>query len=301
MYRFFVTEKVRKVDSSNRPGRVYPGLAIFLFICIFPAISVASYSKGYWVEAEDLKVGDYFVLSDASQAVVEGVDAKSNVGTRGVNEGKKKNSKYNVLEPTYNLEIANTHTYHVGESGVWVHNECPLYHLELQQPDFLRETYMHPMDNYGNLLQFPSEDVEVFIARSKMFRRGHCNRPPEQRTLAVVHKKVGETHYVEAYRMEASDAELVELRRRTEGDKVLLCLNDCLVARFKFTYRIKEKIIIIGNEEVKNPFLPGNSEISGIVTALLKEKYKINPWTEFGLSIDPVVRFLPKGQNFPPL
>jgi len=32
--------------------------------------------------------------------------------------------KTDRIEPTYNFEVAEFHTYFVGEAGVWVHNAC---------------------------------------------------------------------------------------------------------------------------------------------------------------------------------
>jgi len=32
--------------------------------------------------------------------------------------------KTDRIEPTYNFEVGDFHTYFVGESGVWVHNAC---------------------------------------------------------------------------------------------------------------------------------------------------------------------------------
>jgi hypothetical protein len=59
-----------------------------------------------FVAAEDLKLGDHFLLAHGGMAEVAGLtvdDAPE--GTR-----------------TYNFEVADFHTYFVGEEGVWVHN-----------------------------------------------------------------------------------------------------------------------------------------------------------------------------------
>ena len=60
-----------------------------------------------FVAAQDLSQGDQFLLADGSTATITGLRielAKTGTFT------------------TYNFEVSGTHTYFVGESGVWVHN-----------------------------------------------------------------------------------------------------------------------------------------------------------------------------------
>ena len=61
-----------------------------------------------WVSACDLKRGDKFLLSDGTLCEVEVVSCK----------------KLSAPETTYNLEVADFHTYYVSDACVLVHNEC---------------------------------------------------------------------------------------------------------------------------------------------------------------------------------
>ncbi|MCX4024712.1 RHS domain-containing protein [Endozoicomonas sp. SM1973] len=59
-----------------------------------------------WVEASELRLGDVVASHDGRVLQVGGV------------------SLSDEHLPTYNLEVANAHTYFIGELGAWVHNEC---------------------------------------------------------------------------------------------------------------------------------------------------------------------------------
>lgn len=61
--------------------------------------------KGGWVAAKDLKPGDQVRLADGTKAYVTSV------------------KQTDIVEPVYNFEVEGFHTYHVGELGVWVHND----------------------------------------------------------------------------------------------------------------------------------------------------------------------------------
>jgi hypothetical protein len=82
---------------------------------------------GFWVEAEDLRAGDRLMLADGSEAMVEGViseDNRAKPQEANSSKGIKKVSKYNVLEPTFNVEVDKNNTYYVSKNGIWVHNNC---------------------------------------------------------------------------------------------------------------------------------------------------------------------------------
>ena len=74
------------------------------------ALEHASYAglSEKWVSACDLKHGDKVLLSDGTLCEVEGVSCK----------------KLSEPETTYNLEVADFHTYYVSDACVLVHNEC---------------------------------------------------------------------------------------------------------------------------------------------------------------------------------
>jgi hypothetical protein len=61
--------------------------------------------KKEWIEVKDLKVGDRVLLSDGKEVAISGIRS------------------YNVeATKVYNFEVADNHTYFVGEDGVLVHN-----------------------------------------------------------------------------------------------------------------------------------------------------------------------------------
>lgn len=67
----------------------------------------------HWVSAKDLKPGNKVLLSDGSEATVEGVVEKH----------------YDNAQTTYNFEVADFHTYYVSKQNVLVHNKgCKFNH-----------------------------------------------------------------------------------------------------------------------------------------------------------------------------
>lgn len=79
--------------------------------------SYASLSEK-WVSACDLKHGDKVLLSDGTLCEVEGVSCK----------------KLSEPETTYNLEVADFHTYYVSDACVLVHNaDCGLTRQQMNQ------------------------------------------------------------------------------------------------------------------------------------------------------------------------
>src|SRR5688572_277913 len=64
-----------------------------------------SLDDGGWEEAGDLEVGE----------VVDTLGGPMHVGSSFALPG---------VETVYNFEVDGSHTYFVGESGVWVHNIC---------------------------------------------------------------------------------------------------------------------------------------------------------------------------------
>jgi len=68
-------------------------------------------AAGAWLETKDLTPGTELVSADGDRAIVITV------------------LKTDRIEPTYNFEVEGFHTYFVGESGVWVHNACPVPQL----------------------------------------------------------------------------------------------------------------------------------------------------------------------------
>jgi hypothetical protein len=117
--REFGRDRIKKLRSVEFLSLV--GIIGFLF-CL---LKYCVYSKpeclqaGCWVEAEGLRIGDRLMLADGNDAVVEGITAENNMQkTMDFSPGE-----LGVKEPTYNIAVAGTHTYYVGENGVWVHNQ----------------------------------------------------------------------------------------------------------------------------------------------------------------------------------
>jgi RHS repeat-associated protein len=65
-------------------------------------------SDGRWVRTDELQVGMEILRADGAPALVTAIVRTSEVTS------------------TYNLEVADWHTYFVGEARVWVHNACPV-------------------------------------------------------------------------------------------------------------------------------------------------------------------------------
>ena len=67
---------------------------------------VASLDK--FIPARELKVGSTLLLSDGSCVIIEAVEVE----------------KLSTPQTTYNLEVADFHTYYVSDSKILVHNDC---------------------------------------------------------------------------------------------------------------------------------------------------------------------------------
>ncbi len=63
---------------------------------------------GIWICAKDLKIGDEVLTGDGKCAIIEEIQKETLVNA----------------ETTYNLEVADFHTYYVSEECVLVHNDC---------------------------------------------------------------------------------------------------------------------------------------------------------------------------------
>ena len=61
-----------------------------------------------WISAKDLRAGDLLTLADGTKAAIEKIPTET------------------LTEPVkvYNFEVADFHTYYVGNSQVLVHNDC---------------------------------------------------------------------------------------------------------------------------------------------------------------------------------
>ena len=97
---------------------------------------------GRFVAAGDLEPGMQLRLGDGSPAYVTGVEATG------------------IIEPVYNFSVDGWKTYHVGELGVWVHNDNCLH--------FLKNLYNKgPELTYSGLPKYAELDVgggRIFIA-----------------------------------------------------------------------------------------------------------------------------------------
>ena len=64
--------------------------------------------KGKWISAKYLKTCDKVLLSDGSCAIIEKIEIE----------------QLENIQPTYNFEVEDFHTYYVSENSVLVHNDC---------------------------------------------------------------------------------------------------------------------------------------------------------------------------------
>ena len=76
-----------------------------------------------FVLAKDLKIGDKCLLSDGKTAKIKKIEIE----------------KLEKPETTYNFEVADFHTYYVGENGILVHNTCDIKYSDL--PDDAKAAY----------------------------------------------------------------------------------------------------------------------------------------------------------------
>ena len=65
--------------------------------------------KGKWISAKYLKTCDKVLLSDGSCAIIEKIEIE----------------QLENIQPTYNFEVEDFHTYYVSQNSVLVHNFCP--------------------------------------------------------------------------------------------------------------------------------------------------------------------------------
>ena len=74
-----------------------------------------------WVDAGDLALGDQVSNIDGGILVVKTIEIDAE------------------LQNTYNFEVADFHTYFVGEQGAWVHNNCDVANSGLKRAEALRD------------------------------------------------------------------------------------------------------------------------------------------------------------------
>ena len=65
-------------------------------------------TKGKWICAQDLKIGDQILTSDGTCAIIDKIQVE----------------QLSKPETTYNFEVADFHTYYVCDSKMLVHNRC---------------------------------------------------------------------------------------------------------------------------------------------------------------------------------
>ena len=105
-------------EITSTPGHKYfvPGNRVRKDSRALEHASYAGLSEK-WVSACDLKRGDKVLLSDGTLCEVEGVSCK----------------KLSAPETTYNLEVADFHTYYVADCNVLVHNKACAYYKANRQ------------------------------------------------------------------------------------------------------------------------------------------------------------------------
>ena len=114
-------------EITSTPGHKYfiPGNRVRKDSRALEHASYASLSEK-WVSACDLKCGDKVLLSDGTLCEVEGVTLK----------------QLETPETTYNLEVADFHTYYVSDACVLVHNlNCGNFR-RLNDKKFMKDNHM---------------------------------------------------------------------------------------------------------------------------------------------------------------
>ena len=108
------TEELYAVEVDVPAGRRKDHRAVFRASAPHPWRT----TDGRWVATTELRHGMRLVRADGKAAVVEWV----------------RDTRHKAI--TYNLEIADYHTYFVGRDGIWVHNACRFYRGRLRQKVF---------------------------------------------------------------------------------------------------------------------------------------------------------------------
>ena len=104
-----------------------------------------------WTAAEDLRAGDKFDLYSGKHAAFAGAERERGKTT------------------VYNLEVDGTHTYFVGDSGVWVHNGCGWGPGKAKDP--VANAFEH-YEKHGDDFDFPN--AKQYAEGAKDF----MNNPP---------------------------------------------------------------------------------------------------------------------------
>ena len=157
---------------------------------------VKSDKNGRWIEAKELKKDDKLLLSDESYGIIISVKIEELVSP----------------ETTYNFEVADFHTYYVGESEVLVHNTCGANSGTPEQ-DFYRggnDMTLKPNEyKIKDGLVVPGKDgVSVNLNASEVAKFGQpykvVNVP---KGLTIAQKGLNPAHYVirPAYAMTLSE------------------------------------------------------------------------------------------------
>jgi hypothetical protein len=172
---------------------------------------------GRWVDAADLRAGDVVLLRSGESAVVEAIESSPQ------------------RLPVYNIQVAELHTYAVGDSRVLVHNRT------VKNPDALIENTTATKGQRSHALDLlsqgkdeaafeyltkkcrvPEEDAAKAIAASKVPKPP--NAPPKPRTPAQqaaleANKAKGTAYHPKAnkYVQEVLGETLINSQRRRDG------------------------------------------------------------------------------------
>jgi hypothetical protein len=88
-------------------------------------------APGYWIAAKDLKISDTLLLSDGKRVTISQTWIESLAKP----------------ETTFNFEVEGLHNYHVGTSGICVHNACPLTRAQARNIKTIRNNIDHHLTN----------------------------------------------------------------------------------------------------------------------------------------------------------
>jgi hypothetical protein len=104
-----------------------------------------------WVSACNLKKGDKVLLSNGEYGIIKGVKVR----------------ELETPETTYNFEVLDYHTYHVGKQSVCVHNKC--WEWGKGSFDSVDDSLVHHAGKHGSDLGLKPTDTAGYFKKATNF------------------------------------------------------------------------------------------------------------------------------------
>ncbi|WP_374348146.1 polymorphic toxin-type HINT domain-containing protein [Chitinimonas sp.] len=156
-----------------------------------------------WVALKDLQCGQLLICMDGRSSVVLEVKLKS------------------FTADVYNLEVADFHTYFVGNDGIWVHNDChPDWSVLPEQANASKELLGDISVEIGN----PARDAismkekaisEIMISRDvEVVMSSNGNKSPLSRSGGASPDCLLNGRTADCYALESTSTNLVKMRNK---------------------------------------------------------------------------------------